>query len=106
VLPRRSRRLDGHSADSELQVSIFNYLSECYGEYTASAIAAQGFLRNILATAFPLFARQMYEGMTYPWASSLLGFVAAILALAPFLLIRYGPELRSRSPFASKNIDD
>ncbi|UZJ53581.1 hypothetical protein CBS101457_002901 [Exobasidium rhododendri] len=81
-------------------VSVFTYLSECYGEYTSSAIAAQSFLRNVLATAFPLFAAQMYQTLTYPWASSLLGFLAGLLAVVPFALKRYGPTLRARSPYA------
>ncbi|PWN87229.1 MFS general substrate transporter [Acaromyces ingoldii] len=83
---------------------IFMYLSECYGLYTSSALAAQSFLRNIFATAFPLFATDMYQKLTYRWASTLLGFLAAALALFPFLLVRYGAALRDRSPFATKQI--
>lgn len=37
-------------------ISIFNYLGDCYAQYSSSAIAAQSFFRNILATAFPLVA--------------------------------------------------
>lgn len=46
----------------------------------------------------------MYQRLTYRWASTLLGFVAAVLALFPFLLVRYGERLRQRSPFATKQI--
>lgn len=46
----------------------------------------------------------MYQKLTYRWASTLLGFVAAALALFPFLLVRYGATLRDRSPFATKQI--
>ncbi|CEH19140.1 Synaptic vesicle transporter SVOP and related transporters (major facilitator superfamily) [Ceraceosorus bombacis] len=83
---------------------IFSYFSDCYGAYSSSAIAAQSFLRNILATAFPLIAERMYEQLTYPWASSLLGFVALALALVPFLLMWKGQALRKRSPFAQSEI--
>ncbi|PWN86775.1 hypothetical protein FA10DRAFT_282026 [Acaromyces ingoldii] len=83
---------------------ILIHLSECYGLYTSSALAAQSFLRNVFATTFPLFAADMYRKLTYRWASTLLCFLAATLALFPFLLVRYGNALRERSPFATKQI--
>lgn len=46
----------------------------------------------------------VYRKLTYRWASTLLGFLAAALALFPFLLVRYGAALRDRSPFATKQI--
>lgn len=82
-------------------ICIFDYLADCYGSYTSSATAAQSFFRNIIATAFPLIADRMYHNLTYPWASTLLGFCAFILAFAPFLLLWKGRQLRERSPFAS-----
>ncbi|PWN31564.1 MFS general substrate transporter [Meira miltonrushii] len=82
-------------------ICIFDYLADCYGSYTSSATAAQSFLRNILATAFALIAKRMYDTLSFPWASSLLGFCALILAFAPFLLLWKGRFLRERSPFAS-----
>lgn len=85
-------------------ICIFDYLADCYGSFTSSATAAQSFLRNILATAFPLIAKRMYDNLSFPWASSLLGFCALVLAFAPFLLLWKGKMLRERSPFASNQL--
>lgn len=52
--------------------------------------------------AFTLtFATSVYRNLTYPWASSLLGFAALVLAFVPFVLLWYGKALRKRSPYAS-----
>lgn len=75
--------------------------------------------RNILAGVFPLLTHAMFTRMTFAGASSLLGGVvsdsehhyllnlvtrkpqATILTLVPWVLVRYGPEIRARSKFAS-----
>ncbi|KAI5476209.1 hypothetical protein MNV49_007971 [Pseudohyphozyma bogoriensis] len=45
-------------------------------------------------------ATYQYDKLTYPWASSLIGFVAAGFAVVPFVMIKYGPQLRARSKVA------
>lgn len=83
-------------------VSTLVYLADCFGaKYGASATSSNTFFRYLVATVFPLFANQLYEGLGVGWASSLLGFLAAVLAPIPFLFFRYGPMLRSRSTYVS-----
>ncbi|BFZ54722.1 hypothetical protein PYCC9005_001759 [Savitreella phatthalungensis] len=79
--------------------SVFLYLSTGYSSNAASALSAAGFWRNIFAAAFPLFTRQMYQRLTYHWASSLLGFVALALGIIPVALLSWGHYLRARSKF-------
>lgn len=83
-------------------ICVFNcgclYLIDTYGALLgASALAANGLARYLLAAAFPLFVRQMFEHLGIGWASSLLGFIAATLFPIPFVLFKYGPKLRARS---------
>jgi hypothetical protein len=42
----------------------------------------------------------MYDHLTFPWASTLVGFIALAFAVVPWLLIKYGEKLRARSSIA------
>merc|ERR1712000_703761 len=85
-------------------MSIFlqalNYLVDAYLMFAASAIAGNTFMRSLAGAGFPLFARQMFEGMGIQWASTLLGCVAALLAPIPFVLYKYGAKIRQKSQYA------
>ena len=80
--------------------ATFNYLADAYKQYASSAIAGQSFARNILAFAFPLFTRQMFERLGFQYASTLVGCLAALLSVVPFLLFHYGDRIRQKSVFA------
>lgn len=83
-------------------LAVFNYLADSYGRYASSALAAQSFCRNMLGGAFPLVVDQMFTGMTYQGAGSLLGGIGTVLTLVPFVLLIWGPRIRARSKFASE----
>jgi hypothetical protein len=44
----------------------------------------------------------MYDRLTYKWASTLFGCLAAALGVIPFILFLWGPQIRARSRFARK----
>ncbi|GAD92986.1 conserved hypothetical protein [Paecilomyces variotii No. 5] len=80
------------------------YIIDCYGpQYGASALSANAFTRYVLAAAFPLFTDQMYNSLTIPWATSLLGFVAVAMVPIPWILLAFGPKIRSWSRLAHVN---
>lgn len=85
-------------------MSIFlqalNYLVDAYLMFAASAIAGNTFLRSIAGAGFPLFARQMFEGMGIQWAATLLGCIAVALAPIPFVFYKYGGRIREKSAYA------
>lgn len=54
----------------------------------------------MLAASFPLFTRQMFQGMGIQWASTLLGCVAAVLVPIPVIFYFFGKRLRMKSTFA------
>lgn len=81
--------------------SVQAYLSDAYLEYAASAIGAQGFVRNAMAASFPLFSTQLFTNL-HVWGGGLLLSCLLLLAIPlPFILIRYGETIRSRSPYAA-----
>ncbi|GAA5988009.1 hypothetical protein JCM10908_002028 [Rhodotorula pacifica] len=77
-----------------------NYLIDAYTQYSASAVAANTFLRSIFAAALPLVAQPLYHNLGVGFACTLLGCVAAVLATVPFILYKVGPKLRSMSSYA------
>lgn len=85
-------------------MSIFlqslNYLVDAYLMFAASAIAGNTFLRSLCGAGFPLFARQMFDGMGIQWASTLLGCIALVLAPIPFIFYKYGAKIRAKSAYA------
>jgi MFS family permease len=84
-----------------IYLATANYLADVYLAYASSALAASGLCRNLLGGAFPLVTRQMFRGMGFQAASSLLGGLGAVLTLVPWVLFLYGPQIRARSRIAS-----
>ncbi|KAF2832859.1 major facilitator superfamily [Ophiobolus disseminans] len=84
-------------------LSIFlqslNYLVDAYLMFAASAIAANTFLRSLCGAAFPLFARQMFEGMGIEYAATLLGCIAAVLVPVPIWFYLHGAKIRESSAY-------
>ncbi|KAK5399993.1 hypothetical protein LTR06_011359 [Exophiala xenobiotica] len=83
-----------------IYLAVFNYLADVYHRYASSARAAQGSARNISAAVFPLFTDQMLEQFGYPAASSLLGGIATLLMLVPWMLLFNGEKIRATSKIA------
>lgn len=57
----------------------------------------------MLASAFPLFTRQLWDpqGSLGPrWAGTLLGGIAVLLGPSPWIFYYYGPQIRKWSKFA------
>ncbi|KAH8807994.1 MFS multidrug transporter [Xylogone sp. PMI_703] len=80
-------------------LGITSYLTDCYGPYAASAMAANAVLRSVFGATFPLFANDMYQKLNIGWATSVLAFVALVMAPLPWVFYRFGPALRERSAF-------
>lgn len=79
---------------------IVLYYTLCFPPaYVASALAANNFLRYIMASVFPLFMVQMYEKLHIDWATSLLAFIALAMVPIPFLFMKFGGKLRSHSKY-------
>lgn len=84
-----------------IYLAVFNYLADTYQRYASSALAAQSFCRNMMGGIFPLVSRQLSENLSFGPAASLLGRIAAVLTLVPWLLVFFGHQIRARSKLAS-----
>ncbi|PNY26763.1 transporter [Tolypocladium capitatum] len=81
-------------------VNFTNYLVDTYLMYAASAIAANTVTRSLCGAAAPLFTRQMFSALGIGGGGSLIGGVATVLAVIPFMFYKYGKQIRVRSKFA------
>lgn len=99
IVPTLSGLLTGFGLLAIFLQSL-NYLVDAYLMFAASAIAANTFLRSLCGAAFPLFARQMFEGMGIQWASTLLGILAALLVPVPVWFYLRGAKIREKSAYA------
>lgn len=88
-----------------IYLAVFNYLADVYHRYASSALACQSFCRNILAAVFPLFSQAMFKKLGFAGAGSMLGGIAAILTIVPWVLVFYGPRIRARSKVASELLE-
>ncbi|KAK7962029.1 uncharacterized protein PG986_002854 [Apiospora aurea] len=87
-------------------ISIANYLIDAYSKYAASALAAVGLAENLSIAFLPLASSALYTGLGFQWASTLLGLVSLVLVATPFVVIKWGKEIRARSPFMKEAIID
>ena len=76
------------------------YLVDVYGPLNgASALAANGLLRYLMGAVFPLFTVQMYKRLGIAWATSLFGFLSLLMLPIPWILFKYGKQIRAKSNF-------
>ena len=80
-------------------MALLNYLADAYKIFAASAMAAAACCRSIFGTVIPLAAQPMYDTLGIAWASSLLGFLSLLMAIIPFVFIKYGDRIRGSSQF-------
>jgi DHA1 family multidrug resistance protein-like MFS transporter len=83
---------------------VFNYLTDAYPAYAASALASNDFMRSMFAAGFPLFATAMFHNLGVGWASTLLGCLSVLFVPFPFILCFYGKRLRMASKWARHDI--
>jgi MFS family permease len=78
---------------------IQTYLIDAFTPYAASVTAANAVLRSLFGALFPLFGLQLYDALGLGWGNSLLGFLALALAPVPWLLCRFGAQIRTNPRF-------
>ena len=99
VLPTVASGLIGAGFNVIFQQCI-NFLVDTYGLYAASAVSANTFLRSLLASAFPLVAKPMFNNLGVGPAMSILGAIACLALPVPLIFMKYGLRLRRMSKFA------
>ncbi|TRX89231.1 hypothetical protein FHL15_009929 [Xylaria flabelliformis] len=80
-------------------MSIQAYVIDAYSDYTSSALSAAQFLKSLTAFLFPLFAPSLYKSLGYGVGNTLLAVIGLTVGIgSPFLLLKYGARLRSKTP--------
>lgn len=80
-------------------VAFFNYLTDSYVMFSASALAAASCIRSIWGALLPMAASPLYNTLGIGWATSLLGFASIAMLPIPFVFVMYGDKIRGRSKF-------
>ncbi|KAJ5130459.1 uncharacterized protein N7515_006498 [Penicillium bovifimosum] len=99
IVPTISLVLVGYAL-TEIDTVLYGYISDAYLSYSASATAAVALLRALLSGAFPLFTRQMFDGLGNNVAMSVLAAIATAFCIVPPVFIFYGERIRRASKFA------
>ncbi|KAH8807793.1 MFS multidrug transporter [Xylogone sp. PMI_703] len=84
--------------------SALNYIVDTFTRYSASAIAANTFLRSVFAGAFPLFITPMYRNIGVDIGSTIFGGVAIGLIPVPFLFYIWGKRIRARGVWSRPSV--
>lgn len=69
--------------------------------YSASAFAGNSVFRSLCGASTPLFTGFMFDALTVAGGGSLIAGVGCLLAVVPFVLIRYGERIRKRSKWCT-----
>lgn len=88
-------------ADCWSFMPYLNYFTVAYPRYAASALASNDFVRSMMGAAMPIVAYPLFHNLGVDWGTSVLGFASVAFAPIPFLIYRYGPAMRARSPMAT-----
>lgn len=86
--------------------TLFNYLSMSFWRYLASVFAGNALFRSMMAGAFPLFGKALFNNLLTPkypvaWGTMVLAFICMLMVLIPVFFNKHGPQLRARSKYAS-----
>lgn len=89
-----------------LILMTLTYTEDAYKQYSASALAGIGLIRNIAGAAFPVLGRRLFLSEGTKSASLILSAMAVSMVPIPFVLTRYGKTLRRKSPWAAEHVDE
>ncbi|KAL4784976.1 major facilitator superfamily domain-containing protein [Aspergillus varians] len=78
-------------------LGITSYLTDFYGPFGASALAASAVLRSIFGAVFPLFATDLCQSLGVPWATNVLAFISLAMAPLPWMFYEFGLRIRAHS---------
>ena len=81
--------------------SALNYLIDTFQRWGASALAANTFVRSVLAAVLPLVVPPMYHRLGNGWAFSVFATFAVLNIPIPFVFWFYGPRIRATGKYTS-----
>jgi MFS family permease len=95
VIPLVGTALVGFGIVSSIIPSMA-YLIDSFPLHSASAISVMDVMLALSGTLFPLAAPPLYSNLGLGWGNSLLAFIALAFAPLPWVLMKYGEQIRKR----------
>ncbi|KAL4799524.1 putative MFS transporter [Aspergillus venezuelensis] len=83
-------------------ISCYQYLTACYGIWSASVLAAVNCLRALLSGGMIMASVPMYSNIGVMWSVTILGIAAAVMTPVPYAFYFWGDKARSYSRHAYK----
>ncbi|SPC67997.1 related to multidrug resistant protein [Ustilago sp. UG-2017b] len=93
-------------ANYAIYMATINYMIAAYGPYSASATGGNALARDFLAGISAMYATPLYDMLGLEWASTLLAFLAIIVAIPVYIFYWKGPAIRERSRFGQSLAED
>ncbi|KAK4943664.1 hypothetical protein LTR10_016761 [Elasticomyces elasticus] len=91
-------------ANYSIYMATIDYMICAYGPYSASATGGNGWSRDFLAGVLTIPATPFFTNIGGRYhlddAVTILACIATLLVVAVYVIYKYGPVLRKRSPFA------
>lgn len=84
--------------------AALNYLVDTFQRYAASAVAANTFLRSVMAAGFPLAITPMYRNIGVGPGQSIFAGFATLLIPVPFFFYVFGRRIRARSKWSKGSV--
>ena len=75
-------------------IPIQLYLVDAYTLHSASAVAANTFLRSLVGAFLPFAGPKLYASLGLGWGNSLLAFIALALSPTGWVFWKYGEKIR------------
>ncbi|KAJ4291887.1 hypothetical protein N0V90_009784 [Kalmusia sp. IMI 367209] len=89
-------------ANFSIYYATIDYMVASYGEYSASATGGNGFARDFLAGMCALYTGKMYHSLGIRNSQLVLFALAALFCIPVWIFYYYGPQIRSKSRFATE----
>lgn len=93
-------------ANLAIYLATVDYMIAAYGPYSASATGGNALARDFLAGISAMYATPMYNTLGLEWATTLLAFLAILVAIPLYVFYWKGPAIRARSKFAQTLAED
>ncbi|RKK92086.1 hypothetical protein BFJ68_g16000 [Fusarium oxysporum] len=84
--------------------AALGYLIDTFTRYSASAVAANTFMRSMFSGAFPLFIIPMYHKLGVDWGTTVFGCIAAALIPVPYLFFVWGKRIRGKGKWSKDSV--
>lgn len=82
-----------------INISIFSYITDTWRPVAASALGANIFMRSVFSCFFPLFTPHLYRALGTVNATALLAALNMLMVPVPFVIHKYGAQIRARSRY-------